>query len=320
VANEVGGRGAQPALEAAGARRLRNESFFSAPQLKRNPLGSQRVLPYEPRAVEAYFDEYGESEWHRFDRFALGAVHEHIHNHFLQRFVQPGSRVLDIGAGPGRFTQTLDRLGCRIVVADISEVQLELNRRYGVEKGFGASIEGYLKLDICDLSSLPAASFDVVVAYGGPLSYVFERREEAAASCRRVLRPGGILLASVMSLWGTLHRHLAALRDLPVSSMVDIVATGDLTPDNDPTSRHKCHMFHSSELVELLRGHGFSVEALAASNALSTNLEPLLLELRQQPDRWQALLELECKATAQPGYVDGGTHLLVAGRAVALAA
>ncbi len=59
---------------------------------------------------------------------------------------------------------------------------------------------------------------------------------------------------------------------------------------------------------------------IVASNALSTNLELLLLELRQQPDRWQALLELECKATAQPGYVDGGTHLLVAGRAVALAA
>jgi len=277
-------------------------------------------VPYEPRAVEAYFDEYGESEWDRFDRFALGAVHEHIHNHFLERFVRQGSRVLDIGAGPGRFTQTLHRLGCRIVVADISDVQLELNRRYGAEKGFSTSIEAYHKLDICDLSSLPAASFDVVVAYGGPLSYVFERREEATASCRRVLRPGGILVASVMSLWGTLHRHLAALRDLPLASMLDIVATGDLTPDNDPTSRHKCHMFYSSELVQLIERHGFSVEALAASNALSTNLEPLLHELRQQPDRWRALLDLECEASAQPGYVDGGTHLLVAGRAVALAA
>jgi len=27
-------------LKAGGARRLRNESFFSAPQLKRDPLGS----------------------------------------------------------------------------------------------------------------------------------------------------------------------------------------------------------------------------------------------------------------------------------------
>jgi len=30
------------ALEAGGARRLGNESFFSAPQLKRDPLGSIR--------------------------------------------------------------------------------------------------------------------------------------------------------------------------------------------------------------------------------------------------------------------------------------
>lgn len=277
-------------------------------------------MPYDPPTLAAYFDEFGDSEWQRFDRFALGAVHEHIHNHYLERFVIPGSRVLDIGAGPGRFTKTLHHLGCRIVVADISEVQLDLNRRHGVEHGFGASVEAYRKLDICDLSDLPAASFDAVVAYGGPLSYVFERRDDAVASCRRVLKPGGALLASVMSLWGTLHRHLAALRDLPLAGLADVVATGDLTPENDPTSRHKCHMFSSSELIALLERHGFAIEALSASNALSTNLEPLLLELRQQPDRWQALLALELRAAAQPGYLDGGTHLIAVARAKSLAA
>ena len=86
--------------------------------------GGQRIVPYDPPAVEAYFDQFGEGEWERFDRFALGAVHEHIHNVYLERFVAPGSHVLEIGAGPGRFTQTLHRLGCRIVVADISDVQL----------------------------------------------------------------------------------------------------------------------------------------------------------------------------------------------------
>src|SRR5437773_3541819 len=40
------GHAAQQALEAGGARRLRNESFFSAPQLKRDPLGSARALRY----------------------------------------------------------------------------------------------------------------------------------------------------------------------------------------------------------------------------------------------------------------------------------
>src|ERR1051326_3271718 len=91
--------------------------------------------------------------------------------------------------------------------------------------------------------------------------------------------------------------------------------TGGPPPENDPASRHKCHMFSSSELVALLERHGFQIEALSASNALTTNLEPLLLELRQQHDRWQALLDLERRATAQPGYVDGGTHLIAVARA-----
>ena len=271
-------------------------------------------MAYDRPAVAAYFDQFGESEWQRFDKHALGAIHEHIHNVYLERFVPPGSRVLEIGAGPGRFTQTLHRLGCRVVVADISAVQLALNRRYGSEYGFASSVEAYETLDICDLSALPASSFEVVVAYGGPLSYVFDRRDDAVESCRRVLKSGGVFLASVMSLWGTLHRHLAALKDLPLWSMKNIVATGDLTPENDPTSPHKCHLFRSTELTSLVERHGFTVVALAASNALSTNLEGLLLELRERPDRWQALLDLEAQATAQPGYVDGGTHLIIAAR------
>jgi hypothetical protein len=39
-----------------------------------------------------------------------------------------------------------------------------------------------------------------------------------------------------------------------------------------------------------------------------------LLELRQDQARWQAVLDLEREATAQPGYLDGGTHLIVAAR------
>src|SRR5213076_1179175 len=44
------GHAAQQALEADGARRLRNESFFSAPQLKRDPLGSD--ADSSPRSPE----------------------------------------------------------------------------------------------------------------------------------------------------------------------------------------------------------------------------------------------------------------------------
>src|SRR2546422_4028345 len=68
---------------------------------------------------------------------------------------------------------------------------------------------------------------------------------------RSVLKPGGVFLASVMSLWGTLHRHLAALEDLPVWSTNNIVETGDLTPENDPT------MLLDRKSTRLNSSHGY---------------------------------------------------------------
>ena len=83
----------------------------SSPQFDELRSSDVNGMPYDGRAVAAYFDQLAEGEWQRFDKHALGAVHEHIHNLYLERFIRAGSRVLEIGAGPGRFTQTLHRLG-----------------------------------------------------------------------------------------------------------------------------------------------------------------------------------------------------------------
>jgi SAM-dependent methyltransferase len=109
--------------------------------------------------------------------------------------------VLEIGAGPGRFTLTLARLGARITVTDLSPVQLELNARY--VSAAGARAEGAVErrelLDVCDVSRHPDGAFDAVVALGGPLSYAFDRADEALAGLLRITRPGGPVVASVMS-------------------------------------------------------------------------------------------------------------------------
>ena len=55
-------------------------------------------------------------------------------------------------------------------------------------------------------------SFDAVVAYGGPLSYVFERLPRALAEVLRVLKPHGLFLTSAMCLWyGVVGREMALL-------------------------------------------------------------------------------------------------------------
>jgi 2-polyprenyl-3-methyl-5-hydroxy-6-metoxy-1,4-benzoquinol methylase len=72
--------------------------------------------------VRQFFDDIGDSEWDRFDKDARSRVALEVHRRFLRRHVPEGSYVLEIGAGPGRFTIELAEMGCRVVVSDLSPV------------------------------------------------------------------------------------------------------------------------------------------------------------------------------------------------------
>jgi SAM-dependent methyltransferase len=88
--------------------------------------------------------------------------------------------VLEVGAGPGRFTIELAAIGARVTVADLSEVQLALNVDRVSEAGAEASVERRVVADIVDLRQFADAAFDCVVCHGGPLSYVLEQADAAA--------------------------------------------------------------------------------------------------------------------------------------------
>ena len=86
-------------------------------------------------------------------------------------------------------------------------------------------------MDVTDLSHFPDRSFDGVVCYGGPISYVFDRADDAVEEMLRVTRPGGYVLLSVMSLTGATRRFLGAVHDIyqkvGLEAIQEVVDTGD---------------------------------------------------------------------------------------------
>src|SRR5687768_7082615 len=123
------------------------------------------VSSYQPEAVTKHFDEFGVREWERLVQTPADEVSLYVHTHYLKKYLVPQQQVLEIGAGAGRFTQILADLGARILVADISSVQLELNRKFSSEYGFNKAIVDWQQIDICDLSPFESNSFDSIVAY-----------------------------------------------------------------------------------------------------------------------------------------------------------
>ena len=269
---------------------------------------------YSPKWVADYYDEYGEQECERFNRRPANEVSLFLHTHYLEQFVKPGSRVLDVGAGPGVFTKIMADMGCHVVVADISQVQLDLHRKSAETLGFESAVEERLQLDICDMSCLSSESFDAVICYGGPLSYVFDQTSVAVGECARVCRKGGHVLASVMSLWGGAHRNLEMVLSVPPESNRKITETGDLTPENWGDVHHRCHMFRPDEVRQMVRQAGLALVVISASNCVSNCWDELLIEVKADQKKWQELLRMELAACSEEGCLGMGSHIIVVGR------
>lgn len=265
---------------------------------------------YDADHVARFFDAYGMREWGRLVQNPNSEVSLYIHQHYLKKHIDPGQRVLEIGAGAGRFTQYLAGLGALVVVADISPGQLELNKKHAKQYGYSQAIEAWVQMDIRDMSKFGDGSFDRVVAYGGPFSYVLDQRDSALAECIRVLKEGGLLLLSAISLWGSAHGNLVSVLDTPLEINRQITETGDILPGMIGGREQFFHMFRAGELRSWLERAGLQVLDMSASDCLSTVWEEKLNEIRKDAEKWNELLRMELIACAEAGALDMGMHII----------
>lgn len=248
----------------------------------------RRVEGWDAARATTFYDEYGAREWTRFEDGRTPSASLVVHTRMLERFVRAGDVVLDAGAGPGRFTIELARLGAEIVALDISPGQLELHQRQAAQAGVEANVRERVVGDIVDLSAFGDGAFDATVCYGGPISYVAEHSVTAIAELARVTRPGGHLLVSVMSLAGAITHYLPLLVDLArrdgIAKQQEIIATG-LLPDEADYGHLRMRLFRWNELERSLERHG-RIVAVAAAGLLpdTVDLEPELREFVQQTD------------------------------------
>jgi SAM-dependent methyltransferase len=265
--------------------------------------------------IRAHFDAVGDGEWERLVATPRDRVSFELHRRLLAEHIRPGDRVLEVGAGPGRFTIALARLGARVTVTDISAVQLELNERHVRGAGCDDAVERRAVVDVRDVAGLGNLPFDAVVAYGGPLSYVFEDAQDAFRGLVNATRPEGVLLASVMSSVGSFRYFLPlALEEAERygGELYDhVLATGDLRAI--PGS-HTCQMYRWSEVEGLAAGARGRIVAASASNCMSLADAEVVAAIEADPARWQWFLDWEAKMCREPGALDGGTHILFAFR------
>ena len=224
--------------------------------------------------------------------------------------------VLEIGAGGGIYTKELVHMARRLVVSDISEVQLELNRGHMRELGVVHLVDEYRVLDLADLGALEAESFDAVVCVGGPLSYLMDKQSVGVQQVLRVVRPGGIVVLGVMSLVNTLVLFMgmvpAETEKIGIDNMRWLLETGCQDREHHPATEHYCRMMTSADLDALLAGEDVDIVEKRAAGVLGMAGEEALNAVRRDDALWALIVERELAWSKLPGTLDVGENIVYA--------
>jgi ubiquinone/menaquinone biosynthesis C-methylase UbiE len=277
---------------------------------------------YDAEYTRKFYNVYGAFEWQRLEASPYGRLQAIIHEDILKSYVKSGDRILDAGAGPGRFSIVAAKAGCRVTVLDISDKQLEIAKKKITEAGKLENIEQFTRADICNLSMFADGQFDTVVCFGGALSYVCENRQKAADELIRVAKPGGVILISVMSRLGPVINE-AQLPDIPNLQNPDgdkpglpgiwpVLEKSILTGvyNRRLAMEHAAmYLYRAEELASLFKD--CLILETAASNAVIREFAPVNEQLAADPAVWATVVEMEKKLNHEPGLVDTGSHIIL---------
>lgn len=173
------------------------------------------------------------------------------------RYIKPvlpeveGSLILEAGCGAGRWVLRLAPMGYRMVLSDLSPEMVRQARMKVERLGLSDRVSEYYVLDICDMHTLPDASFDLVLALGGPLTLCHDA-VLAVKEFRRVTKSGGSVICDTANRYRT---TLDLVRDQEVSQLEKVLDTGQFSRPDGLTD----HRFGPQELANLFQANGMRV-------------------------------------------------------------
>ncbi len=220
--------------------------------------------------LEAYYAQYDEEG-------RLLSQHGRVEYITTQKYIhdclsgEGGERILEIGAGTGRYSVALAREGYAVTALELIEHNLSILR----SKLDGTESIETLRGNALDLSRFEAGTFDLTLLLG-PMYHLYtnEDRLRALSEAVRVTKPGGHILVSYCMNEPTVVQYVFGGDHLP-----EITENHMLTEDWHCISRPKdlFSMIRTEEIAELDRDVG-GVERikLVAADGATNYMRPVI--------------------------------------------
>ena len=112
---------------------------------------------------------------------------------YIGKYIKPGDRVLEVGAGTGRYSHALARQGYTVDAVELIGHNIDVFQN-NTQPGENISIT---QGNALDLSAFSDNTYDITLLLG-PLYHLYTKEDKRQALCEaiRVTRPGGVIFAA----------------------------------------------------------------------------------------------------------------------------
>lgn len=168
---------------------------------------------------------------------------------YIEKYLQPGMKILEIGAATGRYSHTLARMGYPVEAVELVQHNIDLFNA-NTKPGENVRIrQGNAK----DLSFLEDNTFDITLLLG-PMYHLFtvEEQHQALSEAIRVTKPGGILFAAYCGNDATMVQYCFGRGMLKLEKYRNLVDFDTFKAASDPAELFE--LYRKEDIDALMEG------------------------------------------------------------------
>ena len=168
---------------------------------------------------------------------------------YVEKYLRPGMRVLEIGAATGRYSHALAQNGYEVDAVELVQHNIDIFKEKTIPGEKVTIRQGNAK----DLSMFPDDTYDITLLLG-PMYHLFtvEEQKQALSEAIRVTKPGGILFAAYCGNDATIVQYCFGRGMLKEKRYQDLVDLETFKASSDPAELFE--LYRREDIDALMEG------------------------------------------------------------------